>query len=53
MPTAAALVDTNCLERAIASFPKVRAAVLGDFCLDAYWMLDTEKIELSVETYST
>jgi rfaE bifunctional protein kinase chain/domain len=50
MPTAAALVDTNCLERAIASFPKVRAAVLGDFCLDAYWMLDTEKIELSVET---
>ena len=49
MPTAA-LTETSCLERAIASFPKVRAAVLGDFCLDAYWMLDTERTELSIET---
>jgi rfaE bifunctional protein kinase chain/domain len=48
MPTAP--TEISSLERAISSFPKVRAAVLGDFCLDAYWMLDTEKTELSVET---
>jgi rfaE bifunctional protein kinase chain/domain len=38
------------LERAISSFSQVRATVLGDFCLDAYWMVDTEKTELSIET---
>ncbi len=44
------LTEPSWLERAISSFPRLRAGVLGDFCLDAYWMLDTEKIELSVET---
>ena len=46
----ATLTETSSLERAISSFPNVRAAVMGDFCLDAYWMLDAEKIELSIET---
>jgi rfaE bifunctional protein kinase chain/domain len=43
-------IDISSLESAISSFPNVRAAVMGDFCLDAYWMLDTEKTELSIET---
>ena len=45
-----ALAEPSWLERAISSFPRLRAAVLGDFCLDAYWILDTENTEFSVET---
>lgn len=48
MPTA--LLESSWLEHAISSFPQLRAAVLGDFCLDAYWMLDSEGTELSIET---
>lgn len=40
------------LETSLAPIGKVNAAVLGDFCLDAYWLLDTESVELSVETGS-
>lgn len=29
---------------------RVRAGVIGDFCLDAYWDLDTSPSELSLET---
>ena len=29
---------------------KVKVAVVGDFCLDAYWMLDARGSEVSVET---
>jgi hypothetical protein len=29
---------------------KVRIGVLGDFCLDAYWDLDTSLSEMSIET---
>ncbi len=45
-----AIAGPSWLERAIALFPRVRATVLGDFCLDAYWMVDTDKTELSIET---
>lgn len=38
------------LEQALATFPKVRVAVFGDFCLDAYWVLEPESTELSIET---
>ena len=38
------------LEQALAPIGQVNATVLGDFCLDAYWLLDTEAVELSVET---
>ena len=38
------------LEHCLAPLPHVRAAVFGDFCLDAYWILDTEGVELSIET---
>ena len=38
------------LEAALAPLAQVNATVMGDFCLDAYWLLDTESSELSVET---
>jgi rfaE bifunctional protein kinase chain/domain len=38
------------LKEAIASLAGLHAAVLGDFCLDAYWSLDAESVELSIET---
>jgi rfaE bifunctional protein kinase chain/domain len=38
------------LELALAPLPKLHVAVLGDFCLDAYWQLDTCETELSIET---
>ena len=38
------------LELALAPLPRLRAAVLGDFCLDAYWHLDSTEPELSLET---
>lgn len=31
-------------------FPNLQIAVLGDFCLDAYWLLDQTHVEYSVET---
>ncbi len=44
------LTEPSWLERAISTFPRLRAGVLGDFCLDAYWILDTENTEFSVQT---
>jgi rfaE bifunctional protein kinase chain/domain len=38
--------DISLLDR----LPAVAVAVFGDFCLDAYWMLDTGDLEISVET---
>ncbi len=38
------------LESALAALSHLRAAVLGDFCLDAYWQLDAGEPELSIET---
>lgn len=38
------------LDLALAPLSRVRAAVLGDFCLDAYWQLDSTEPELSLET---
>src|ERR1039458_2895153 len=48
MPTA--LTGSSWLEDALASLKQVQVAVFGDFCLDAYWDLDTGESELSVET---
>ncbi len=42
--------ELSWLELALAPLPKLRVAVLGDFCLDAYWQLDTRETELSIET---
>lgn len=38
------------IELALAPLHDLRVAVLGDFCLDAYWQLDTHEAELSLET---
>ena len=38
------------LASALAQLAQVRVTVFGDFCLDAYWQLDTGPAELSVET---
>ncbi len=38
------------LENLLAKIPSVRVAVVGDFCLDAYWILHPEGSEVSVET---
>lgn len=45
-----ALKEQSWLEQAFQKLPKLRAAVLGDFCLDAYWELDTGEAEISLET---
>lgn len=42
--------ELSWLESAIAPLSKLRVAVWGDFCLDVYWPLDSEKTELSIET---
>ncbi|MHB1936104.1 MAG: PfkB family carbohydrate kinase [Acidobacteriaceae bacterium] len=42
--------EPSWLERALAPLSRLRAAVLGDFCLDAYWRLDTQETEASLET---
>ena len=34
----------------LARLPELRVAVVGDFCLDAYWELDSSWTETSVET---
>ena len=38
------------LEAVLDSFPDLRVAVIGDFALDAYWHLDSDRTELSLET---
>ncbi len=38
------------LEKALAHVSETRVAVFGDFCLDSYWLIDTDDSELSVET---
>jgi len=38
------------LEDLIRSFKKARIGIVGDFCLDAYWVFEAEKKQLSVET---
>ncbi len=38
------------LDSLLADIGKVRAGVLGDFCLDAYWALDPGLSEVSIET---
>lgn len=38
------------LEQILEGFQKARIGVIGDFCLDAYWILDGGPRECSVET---
>jgi rfaE bifunctional protein kinase chain/domain len=43
-------MDQHNLEKMLADIHKVKIAVYGDFCLDAYWILDPSGGEISVET---
>ncbi len=38
------------LKEILARIKKVKVAVYGDFCLDAYWLLDSRGSEVSLET---
>ncbi|MFA5863185.1 MAG: PfkB family carbohydrate kinase [Phycisphaerae bacterium] len=38
------------VKRYLDTFADLHIGVLGDFCVDAYWLLDETKIEYSVET---
>ena len=38
------------LQKILNEISDVKIAVVGDFCLDAYWFIDESKSELSVET---
>ena len=43
-------LDESWLEQCLASVSRARVTVFGDFCLDAYWLIDEDEGELSVET---
>ena len=43
-------MDTKKLKAIIEQTGNVKIAVVGDFCLDAYWFIDESKSEISVET---
>ncbi|HOD82197.1 MAG: Bifunctional protein HldE [Planctomycetes bacterium ADurb.Bin126] len=38
------------LERCLSQAARARVAVFGDFCVDAYWLIDEGPPELSIET---
>ena len=50
MPMIIADQKESWLELTLTPLSRLRAAVLGDFCLDAYWQLDSAEPELSIET---
>ena len=43
-------MNKELLEKIISEIKAVKIAVLGDFCLDAYWFIDESKSEVSIET---
>ena len=44
------MISINRLKEILTEISSVRIGVVGDFCIDAYWLLDETNIELSVET---
>ena len=38
------------LEKILNDIAQVKIAIVGDFCLDAYWFIDESKSEISIET---
>ena len=38
------------LEQVLSDITHVKIAIVGDFCLDAYWFIDESKSEISLET---
>jgi rfaE bifunctional protein kinase chain/domain len=43
-------MKTELLQEILNKINSVKIAVVGDFCLDAYWFVDESKSEISVET---
>ncbi len=43
-------MERQLLEKMLSDIGNVKIAVYGDFCLDAYWILDPQGGEISVET---
>jgi rfaE bifunctional protein kinase chain/domain len=43
-------MDKETLQEIITGIKDVSIAIVGDFCLDAYWFTDDSKSEISVET---
>jgi len=43
-------MTTNLLQKLLDDIRSVRIAVVGDFCLDAYWFIDESNSEISIET---
>ncbi len=50
MSKAVSKTQKNWLEDCLHSISSARVTVFGDFCLDAYWLIDPDVSELSVET---
>jgi rfaE bifunctional protein kinase chain/domain len=44
------MIDHKQILKILEKIRKVKIAVYGDFCLDAYWLMDPEGSEISVET---
>ena len=38
------------LQKILEDIKSKKIAVVGDFCLDAYWFIDESKSEISIET---
>ncbi|NLA49553.1 MAG: hypothetical protein GX876_08845 [Bacteroidales bacterium] len=43
-------MDKEILQEVITGIKDVSIAIVGDFCLDAYWFTDDSKSEISMET---
>jgi len=43
-------MEKSKLELIIKKIQDTRIAIVGDFCLDAYWFIDESKSEISIET---
>lgn len=45
------MIEVKRLKEILDNFNKATVGIVGDFCIDAYWTLDTGARELSVETW--
>ena len=43
-------MNRDIIENLLKKIQEIKICVYGDFCLDAYWMVDPRKSEISVET---
>ena len=44
------MIQTDQIQDILKKINNVSIAVYGDFCLDAYWLMDPDGSEVSVET---